>query len=168
MLDTIADGSYGECPYAEVAKKLEKISQNNKVWSTRKSYTGRNTFAVQSSHNSVADDLCEDMAQMRTELRLVLKHVVGGAEKVNAVNYLSKPPPLNDEYYYEEDFYAVNDQTRGFQPNAQGSNQENSCQGQGNQGRNYGNYNREVIMPEMGITTVTTTSTRVTMVTKIV
>ena len=31
----------------------------------------------------------------------------------------------------------------GFQPSAQGSNQENWRQGQGNQGRNYGNYNRE-------------------------
>uniref|UniRef100_M1DTT9 Integrase core domain containing protein n=1 Tax=Solanum tuberosum TaxID=4113 RepID=M1DTT9_SOLTU len=31
----------------------------------------------------------------------------------------------------------------GFRPNAQGSNKENWRQGQGNQGRNYGNYNRE-------------------------
>ena len=36
VLDTIADGSYGQCPYAEIAEKLEKISQNNKAWSTRK------------------------------------------------------------------------------------------------------------------------------------
>ena len=62
---------------------------------------------------------------MRTELGLVLKHVAGGAEKVNAVNYLSKPPPPNDEYYYEEGYYVVNDQTGGFRSNAQGSNQEN-------------------------------------------
>ena len=26
MLDSIAGGSYWECPYAEIAKKLEKIS----------------------------------------------------------------------------------------------------------------------------------------------
>ena len=84
--------------------------------------TGRNTFAVQSAHNSVADDLREEMTQMRTELGLVLKHVAGGVEKVNAVNYLSKPPPQNDEYYYEEDSYAMNDQMGGFRPNAQGSN----------------------------------------------
>ena len=31
----------------------------------------------------------------------------------------------------------------GFLPSAQGSNQDNWRQGQGNQGRNYGNYNRE-------------------------
>ena len=81
---------------------------------------------------------------MRTELGLVLKHVAGGAEKVNAVNYLSKPPPLpNDAYYYEEDSYAVHNQTWGFRPNAQDSNQENWRQGQENQGRNYGNYNHE-------------------------
>ena len=80
---------------------------------------------------------------MRTELGLVLKHVTGGAEKINAVNYLSKPAPQNDECYYEEDSYAVNEQTGGFRRSAQGSNQENWRQGQGNQGRNYGNYNRE-------------------------
>ena len=31
----------------------------------------------------------------------------------------------------------------GFRPSAQGSNQDNWRQGQGNQGWNYGNYNRE-------------------------
>ena len=62
---------------------------------------------------------------------------------MNAVNYLSKPPLQNDECYYEEDSYAVNKQTGGFRPSAQGSNQDNWRQGQGNQGRNYGNYNHE-------------------------
>ena len=84
--------------------------------------TGRNTFAVQCAHNSVVNDLREEMSQVRTELGLVLKHVARGAEKVNAVNYLFKPPPPNDEYFYEEDTYAMNDQTGGFRPNTQGSN----------------------------------------------
>ena len=46
---------------------------------------------------------------MRTELELVSKHVTGGAKKINVVNYLSKPPPPNNECYYKEDSYAVND-----------------------------------------------------------
>ena len=46
---------------------------------------------------------------MRTELGFVLKHVTGGVEKINAVNYLSKPPAQNDDCYYEEDSYAVNE-----------------------------------------------------------
>ena len=76
--------------------------------------TGRNTVAVQSTHNPSTDDIREEMAQMRTELGLVLNHITGGAEKINAVNYLTKQPPPNDECYYAEDSYAVNKQTGGF------------------------------------------------------
>ena len=98
---------------------------------------------MQATHNPATDELCEEVAQMRTELGFVLKHVTRGAEKVNAMKYFTTQPPLVDEYYYEEDNYVVNDQIGGFQPNAQGSNQENWHRGQGNQGQNYGNYNRE-------------------------
>ena len=85
VLDTIAGGSYGECPYAEIVEKLEKISRNNKAWSTRNLDTRRNTFAVHSTHNPATDEICEDMSQMRTEFGFVLKHITGGAEKMNAV-----------------------------------------------------------------------------------
>ncbi len=62
------------------------------------------------------------MDHIRTELGLVLKHVTWGVEKINAVNYLSKPLQPNDEYYYEEDSYAVNEQMGDLRLNSQGSN----------------------------------------------
>ena len=73
---------------------------------------------MQSTHNPATDEICEEMAQMRTKFGLVLKHVTRGAEKINAVIYLSKPPPPNDECYYQEDFYAVNEHTGGYRPSA--------------------------------------------------
>ena len=88
-----------------------------------KQIPGENTFAVQSTHNPSIYEIREEMAQMRSELGLVLKHVTGGVEKNNAVNYLAKPPPPNGECYYEEDSYAVHEQMGGgFRPRAQGSN----------------------------------------------
>ena len=59
VLDTIAGSSYGECPYVEIAEKLEKISLNNEARSTRNSDTGRNTFAMQSTHNPPTDEIRE-------------------------------------------------------------------------------------------------------------
>ena len=64
---------------------------------------------MQSTHNPATDEIREEMSKIRTELRLVLKHVTGSAEKINAVNYLSKPQPQNDKCYNEEDSYAVNE-----------------------------------------------------------
>ena len=46
------------------------------------------------------------MDQIIIDLGLVLKHVTEGAEKVNVVKYLDKPPALVDEYYYEKDYYS--------------------------------------------------------------
>ena len=80
---------------------------------------------MHSTHNPATDEIREEMSHMRIELGLVLKHVTGGAEKINAVNYLAKPPPPNDECYYAEDSYAVKEQTVGFRLSVQGSNQEN-------------------------------------------
>ena len=77
VLDTIAGGSYGECPQAEITEQLEKIYQNKKAWSTMKLDTGRNTFPMQFTHNLATDEIREEMAQMRTEIGLVLKHVTG-------------------------------------------------------------------------------------------
>ena len=60
---------------------MDKISRNNKAWSTRNSYTWRNTFAVQATHNPAAYEIREEMAQMTIELGLVLKNVTGVQKK---------------------------------------------------------------------------------------
>ena len=99
---------------------------------------------------------------------MVLKHVTGGAEKINAVKYLAKPPPPNDECYYAEDTFAVNEQTGGFQPSAQGSNQENGRQVKETKVGSMVNITVRFIMSEMETTTTTTTSTGVTMVTEMI
>ena len=56
---------------------------------------------MQATHNLVAEEIREEMNQMKTKLELVLKHITSGAEKVNTVKYLTKPPPPADKYYYE-------------------------------------------------------------------
>ena len=108
------------------------------------------------------------MAQMRTKLGLVLKHVTGGAEKINAFSYLAKPPPPNDECYYAEDSYAVNEQTGGFRPSAQGSNQDDWRQGQGTKVGSMVTITVRVIMSEMETTTATRNSIGVTTVTEMI
>ena len=76
----IACGSYGEFPYAKIDEKLEIVSQNNKAWRTRKLDTWRNNSTVQSTHTLTTEEIREEMAQMKTELGLVLKHVTWGEE----------------------------------------------------------------------------------------
>ena len=80
---------------------------------------------------------------------------------------MSKPPPQNDECY-EENFYAVNEQTRSFRPSAQGSNQEIGTKVKRTKVGTIVTITLRVIMSEMETTTVTKTSTGVTMVTKII
>ena len=51
---------------------------------------------------------------MRIELELVFKHFTRCVEKVNLVNYLTKPPLPMYEYYYEKGYLYSEYQTGGF------------------------------------------------------
>ena len=105
---------------------------------------------------------------MRIELGLVLRHVTGVAEKVNAVNYLSKPPPPNDEYYYEQDSYAVNDQMGVFERTPKAPIRRIGAKVKETKVETMVIITARVIMYDMGLTTATTTSTGVTMVTQMI
>lgn len=83
VLDMIGGVSYESCTYAEIAKKLEKITHNNKSWSTRRSDTGKNTFVVHAINNQPIDKIREETAQIKTKQGLVLKYVRGKSKKVN-------------------------------------------------------------------------------------
>ena len=88
---------------------------------------------------------------------------LGGAEKINAVNYLAKPPPPNDECYYAEDTYVVNEQTG---VSDQAPKAQIRIIGAMVKGTKVGTMVItivRVIMSEMETTTVTTTLTGVTM-----
>lgn len=89
---------YGERTFEKIAEKLEKISRNNKTWIIRKSDTWRNTFSDEATTNKSTNKIPQEMEQQRTKLRLELKHVSGGAEKVNIVNYFTRTLPPVEEY----------------------------------------------------------------------
>ena len=55
-------GSNRECPYAEIAEKLKKISWINKAWCTRMSDTRRITLQCDPHKNLGIDEICEEMA----------------------------------------------------------------------------------------------------------
>ena len=84
------------------------------------------------------------------------------------VNYLPKTPPSNDECYYAEDSYAVNEQTGGFRPSAQGSNKDNWRKVKGTKVGSMVTITVRVIMSEMETTTPKTTSTGVILVTEMI
>lgn len=84
----------------------------------------RNTFNIQATNNLAANEILEEMTHMRTELRLVLKHVSGDAENVNAAIYFTKPSLILEEYYNEEEVYEVNNHTRGFRQNTRPSSRK--------------------------------------------
>ena len=62
ILDTIVGASCGDFTFEKIAEKLKKISRNNKAWSTIKSDTDRNRFAIQAISNQSEDYMREEMA----------------------------------------------------------------------------------------------------------
>ena len=99
---------------------------------------------------------------------VVLKHVTGGAEKINAVNYLAKPPPPNDECYYVEHTYAVNEKTGVSDQAPKVQIKIIGAKVKGTKVGTMVTITVRVIMSEMETTTATTTSTWVTTVTEMI
>ena len=120
---------------------------------------------MQATHNPALDEIYEEIAQMITELGLVLKHIAGGADKVNAVNYLTKPPLPAGDYYYEEDSYVVNEQTRVFNRTPNAPIRKIGAKVNEIKVKTMGITIERDIMFQMETTTATKTSTGVTMIT---
>ena len=80
---------------------------------------------------------------------------------------MSKPPPPNDECYYAEDTYAVNEQTGGFDQAPKAQIRIIGAKVKGTKVGTMVTTTVRVIMSEMVTTTATTTSTGVITVTKI-
>ena len=59
------------------------------------------------------------------------------------MNYFSKQPPLTDEYYNEENSYAVNDQTWGLDQTLKDPIKKIGSKVKIKKSLNYGNYKRE-------------------------
>ena len=84
------------------------------------------------------------------------------------MNYLSKPPPQNDECYYKEDSYAVNEQPGVSDRVPKAQIKIIGAKVKGTKVKTMVTITVRVIMSEMETTTVTTTSTGVTIVTEMI
>lgn len=69
--------------------------------------------------------------EFNTNFRLFMKY---NNEGENTISQQLPRMPIYDDFYYKKDASFVTDQMRGFQTSVQGSNQDYSHQGQGNQG----------------------------------
>ena len=81
---------------------------------------------------------------------------------------MSKPPPPNDECYYAEDTYAVNEQTGGFDQAPKAQIRIIGAKVKGTKVRTMVTITMMVIISEMETTTAKTTSTGVTAVTEMI
>ncbi|WMV45925.1 hypothetical protein MTR67_039310 [Solanum verrucosum] len=70
VLDTIPRDSYGANTFKEIAKKPEKISNNNNAWGTRNLATTKSTFSIQATQNQSHDDIHVGLEQLRIEVGL--------------------------------------------------------------------------------------------------
>ena len=87
-----------------------------------------------------------------------------GCRKDNAVNYLAKPPPPNDECYYAEDTYTVNEKTGVSDRAPKAQIKIIGAKVKGTKVGSMVTITMRLIMSELDTTTATITSTRVTII----
>ncbi|KAK4713654.1 hypothetical protein R3W88_019561 [Solanum pinnatisectum] len=140
VTDAVCGGSFMRKPFSENMQLIDDVSKNNRAWYTRDEEVRDlgYTFDLSAEQKKREEERDRDMAHMRTQIDLLIKHIVSKSEKVNDVGQPNRYQD-HDINLDEESNYL------GNQGDFQNYNSGNQGYNSGNAGQNYsreGQYDR--------------------------